>query len=161
MNLLNKHIFWHPQLDCCFEGEEIEYCYSVGLDNQLKRVNIELSGNKEQSNNIKNEEDLIGQHTSPINKVLYEIENKLIITSGWDCFIKLWDNRAKHSCLGEYDQKGSISSMCVSGKNLVVGYKPHGNLEGKQMIKVYDVRYITYVNFSEKWGMNCIIMNLL
>ncbi len=127
-SLINKQKFVHPQLDCCFE-DDVNYYYSVGLDNELKRINSELKY------------DVIGYHSTTFHRVIYDNEKKSVITAGWDNCIKLWDHRSENKLINSYNQNSKISTMCLSGNRLVVSCIEGNNIKNiKSFIKIYDKR---------------------
>jgi WD40 repeat protein len=126
--LITQQIFNLPQLYCCFEGNNSSFIYSVGLDNDLKRIDLELLSNS-----------IIGSHSNAINKVIYD-ENNLncAITSSWDSTIKIFDIRINSKeNFNQYSINMKPSEMILSGRNLCLAGIDKNNAS---LLKFYDIR---------------------
>jgi WD40 repeat protein len=133
-SLLATQVFPHPQLDCAFEGSDINYFYSVGLDNDVKRIDLELLSSS-----------IIGSHQQPINKVIYDDSSQCIFTTGWDGLLKQWDHRQKNKniMLKETNLEMNCSGITLSGKSLVMtGFDNLYN----HIIKIFDVRNLSKIS---------------
>lgn len=114
------------------------YCYSVGLDCELKRIDFSRSisiNSRDADNNLNNTELILGQHNEPINKIIYDNERKIAITVGWDKFINLWDYRDQNYLLNSIKLDSKVSSMCLSGSKLVLNC-----YNNSHSIKIFDLK---------------------
>ncbi len=143
--LVHKQEFKHPQLDSCFDPySNLNLIYSVGLDEEVKLINIEAKSTS-----------IIGKHKAPINKIVASSVMNQVVTSGWDREIKFWDVRQTsfnksliHSFKSDINVTGII---CVGNRVVIAGST---NFTGESdynlnyhLIKIYDLR-----NFNNSCG---------
>jgi cell cycle arrest protein BUB3 len=125
-NFCIKQIFSHPQLDCCFEANKDEYVYSVGLDKDLKRINLELVSIS-----------IVGEGgESELSKVVYDNNLNCVYTICWDESFKKFDSREKNM-MTSYPSSLNLYEMVISGNQLVLAGVDSQNIH---KIKIYDVR---------------------
>lgn len=124
-NLCIKQIFSHPQLDSCFEGNTDEYVYVVGLDKDLKRINLEQISTT-----------IIGGCESVLSKVVYDDNLNCVYTICWDESFKKFDIREKNA-MTSYSTELNVNEMIISGNYLVMTGVDSQNLH---KIKIFDVR---------------------
>lgn len=103
IGLINS--FCQPQLDCCFERSDNNYIYSVGLDKEIKIINLESCSYS-----------ILGRHEEPISIVISSKEGNCVYTSGWDGKLKFWDFRSKNE-IGVVNPEMNISHLAISRNN--------------------------------------------
>lgn len=73
-----------PVLDVCW-GEDETVAYFVGLDHDVRRVNLATEDN---------EQNVLSTHEKPSNKIAYNKERGLLLSTGWDGILHAHNTQA-------------------------------------------------------------------
>jgi WD40 repeat protein len=134
-SLIATQVFSNPQLDCAFEGNDINYFYSVGLDSDIKRIDLELLSST-----------IIGSHQQPINKVVYDNSHQCVFTTGWDGYLKRFDHRQNYNgmlTITEINLEMISSGITLSNESLIIaGFDNMYN----HIVKIFDVRNLNNIS---------------
>jgi cell cycle arrest protein BUB3 len=118
-----------PVLDCSFVGPNDTKGLSAGLDGNVRIHDFATETSI-----------VLGAHIKPI-KCVEHVAGRGVFTAGWDCAVKLWDERCSHPTgsdhpLQEAVLPGKAFSMTSTGDKLIIACSG-------RFVEVLDVRQLS------------------
>ncbi len=114
------------------QGKNINNILSVGLDGDLKRIDLELLSC-----------EIICSPSIPLNKVDFDENRKIIFLCGWDeklISLDMRKNNMNRNNINLVDTNMHISNFIFSGEKLIVAGVDKTNTN---LIRIFDLRNIS------------------
>ncbi len=77
---------------------------------------------------------MLGKHEKAVRTTLFNGEHGLLVTFGWDAFMRIWDQRQANALISSHEQPGKCFAASMVGHRAVVG------TAGRHVL-VWDVRH--------------------